>query len=273
MKRGLRLNMAIFRFLALVVFLYFSPVISQGSQFSSSIETTGKSKLQTYIVHVKQLEKSTTAQHEDLESWHRSFFPFTTATSENHDRLVYSYKNVINGFAARLTEEELRAMENMDGFISARPEKMLRLQTTHSPNFLGLHKEMGFWKGSNFGKGVIIGVLDSGVLPSHPSFSGEGIPPPPAKWKGRCEFMASECNNKLIGARSFNVTAKTTKGVMAEPSLDDDGHGTHTASTAAGAFVKNEDVLRNAKGHSSWDGTLCSLGNIQGVLWTRLPRK
>ncbi|RVX09005.1 Subtilisin-like protease SBT1.2 [Vitis vinifera] len=70
---------------------------------------------------------------------------------------------------------------------------------------------MGFWKESNFGKGVIIGVLDSGVLPSHPSFSG-------------------------------------TKGVTAEPPLDDDGHGTHTASTAAGAFVKNADVLGNAKG-------------------------
>ncbi|CBI34782.3 unnamed protein product, partial [Vitis vinifera] len=96
-------------------------------------------------------------------------------------------------------------MENMDGFISASPEKMLPLLTTHSPDFLGLHQEMGFWKESNFGKGVIIGVLDSGVLPSHPSFSGEGIPPPPAKWKGSCEFMASECNNKLIGARSFNL--------------------------------------------------------------------
>ncbi|RVX15399.1 Subtilisin-like protease SBT1.4 [Vitis vinifera] len=248
MKSGLPLKMAIFRFLTIVFILYFSPEIAQGSQFSSSIETTEKSMLQTYIVHVKQLERSTTAQQENLESWHRSFLPVATATSDNQERLVYSYKNVISGFAARLTEEEVRAMENMDGFISASPEKMLPLLTTHSPDFLGLHQEMGFWKESNFGKGVIIGVLDSGVLPSHPSFSGEGIPPPPAKWKGSCEFMASECNNKLIGARSFNVGAKATKGVTAEPPLDDDGHGTHTASTAAGAFVKNADVLGNAKG-------------------------
>lgn len=248
--RNSKLDMTIFRFLALAFILYFSADISQGSeQFSSPTETTEKGKSQTYIVHVKQLEKSTNAQHEVVESWHQSFLPFTTGNADDKGgRLVYSYKNVISGFAARLTEEELRAMESKDGFISARPEKMLRQLTTHSPNFLGLHQEMGFWKESNFGKGVIIGVLDSGVLPSHPSFSGEGIPPPPAKWKGRCESNASECNNKLIGARSFNVAAKAAKGVTAEPPLDDDGHGTHTASTAAGAFVKNAGALENAKG-------------------------
>lgn len=149
MKCGLSLNMAIFRFLTIVFMLYFSPEIAQGSQFSSSIETTEKSKLQTYIVHVKQLERSTTAQQENLESWHRSFLPVATATSDNQERLVYSYKNVISGFAARLTEEEVRAMENKDGFISASPEKMLPLLTTQSPNFLGLHQEMGFWKGGD----------------------------------------------------------------------------------------------------------------------------
>jgi hypothetical protein len=38
---------------------------------------------------------------------------------------------------------------------------------------------------------VVIGVLDGGVDPFHPSFSGDGMPPPPpAKWKGRCDFNA-----------------------------------------------------------------------------------
>lgn len=64
-------------------------------------------------------------------------------------------------------------MKEKDGFVSARPERMLRLQTTHTPHFLGLHQELGFWKETNFGDGVIIGVLDTGVLPSHPSFSDE----------------------------------------------------------------------------------------------------
>jgi subtilisin family serine protease len=155
----------------------------------------------------------------------------------------------MSGLAARLPQEEVKSMEEKDGFLSARPERILHLQTTHTPRFLGLHQELGFWKESNFGKGVIIGVLDGGIFPSHPSFSDEGMPPPPAKWKGRCDFNASDCNNKLIGARSFNIAAKAKKGSAAtEPPIDVDGHGTHTASTAAGAFVKDAEVLGNARG-------------------------
>ncbi|MCI46175.1 subtilisin-like protease SDD1-like, partial [Trifolium medium] len=43
-----------------------------------------------------------------------------------------------------------------------------------------------------------------GITPDHPSFNDAGIPPPPSKWKGRCELNGTACNNKLIGARSFN---------------------------------------------------------------------
>lgn len=81
-------------------------------------------------------------------------------------------------------------MRTKKGFISAHPQRILRKQTTHTPRFLGLQQELGIWKESNFGKGVIIGVLDGGVLLDHPSFGDEGMPPPPEKWKGKCEFTA-----------------------------------------------------------------------------------
>ncbi|KAJ8626495.1 hypothetical protein MRB53_019802 [Persea americana] len=93
-----------------------------------------------------------------------------------------------------LSEDEVEAMEKNDGFISATPDQLLPLHTTHTPDFLGLKQDMGVWKNSNFGKGVIIGVLDTGALPNHPSFSDVGMPSPPLKWKGQCEFSA--CNKK-----------------------------------------------------------------------------
>ncbi|KAJ0047845.1 hypothetical protein Pint_16771 [Pistacia integerrima] len=216
----------------------------------SIAQGTERNTLQTYIVHVKQPEGRLLTQSEDLENWHKSFLPLSTTRTNTGvpQRMVYSYKNVIDGFAARLTEDELQILKKKNGFVSARPERKLRLHTTHTPSFLGLNSEMGVWKESNFGKGVIIGVLDGGILPSHPSFSDEGMPPPPAKWKGRCEFNISACNNKLIGARSFNIAGSSMKGNGAEPPDDIDGHGTHVASTAAGRFVKNADALGNANG-------------------------
>ncbi|KAL9177803.1 hypothetical protein ABFS82_01G082800 [Erythranthe guttata] len=198
-------------------------------------DTTNSSSLETYIVHV-DVNLGFFARFKDLESWYTSFLP----TSNGRGRLVYSYRKVFKGFAARLSADEVKAMENNPGFVSARPERKLEKHTTHSPNFLGLNQNMGFWEGSNYGKGVIIGVLDSGVFPSHPSFSDEGMPPPPAKWKGKCEFNPTTCNNKIIGARYFSV--------FDDSPLDDDGHGTHTASTAAGSFVAGANVFGNANG-------------------------
>ena len=65
---------------------------------------------------------------------------------------------------------------------------------------------------------------------------------PPAVWDGACQagdgFAISDCNNKLIGARYF-VDGFGRENLDPESHLsprDDDGHGTHTASTAAGNY-------------------------------------
>ncbi|KAK7265523.1 hypothetical protein RJT34_33143 [Clitoria ternatea] len=248
------LNMDSFLFIALTFVLSFHIYFTQGNGLPpTSQSSTAASSSKTYIIHVKRPEDKTLALSEDVESWYLSFMPPTIMSSNEQPRMIYSYHNVMSGFAARLTKEELRALEKKNGFISARPEKILHRQTTHTPEFLGLQQQTGLWKESNFGKGVIIGVLDSGITPGHPSFNDAGIPPPPTKWKGRCELNGTACNNKLIGARSFNVrsfnaAAMTVKGEKAEGPIDEDGHGTHTASTAAGAFVDYAEVLGNARG-------------------------
>ncbi|PHU13720.1 hypothetical protein BC332_14925 [Capsicum chinense] len=134
-------------------------------------------------------------------------------------------------------------METKPGFVSARPQRVLQLQTTRSPSFLGLHHNHGLWNASNSGKGFIIGILDSGILPKHLSFNDNRMPPPPAKWKGKCEFNFTACNKKLIGARNFVMDELQT-----DSPLDRDGHGTHTSSIAAGNFVDSTNLLGNANG-------------------------
>ncbi|CAB4279727.1 unnamed protein product [Prunus armeniaca] len=209
-----------------------------------------QNSLQTYIVWVeKPVSRNIFSQsHEGLESWYQSFLPETTVNSneQKSSRIVHAYRNVGTGFAAKLTPEEVKAMEKKQGFVSARPERILPLQTTHTPDFLGLHQGYGLWKQTNYGEGVIIGVLDTGIGAGHPSFSDEGVPPPPARWKGKCEFNATLCNNKLIGAKNFVGSGKGN--TTDSPPVDNHGHGTHTSSTAAGNFVAGASVFGEANG-------------------------
>ncbi|KAG6418837.1 hypothetical protein SASPL_121043 [Salvia splendens] len=250
-NNSLLINMA---FLSLGITIFSIFCITRLPIFASESEAPNKHTLETYIVHVEAPDAHlmSHSQSEDLESWYRSFLPATTAsTSEDETRLVYSYRHVFKGFAARLSPNHVKDMEKKNGFISARPQKPMSLHTTHSPNFLGLTQNTGFWKHSNYGKGVIIGVLDTGVLPEHPSFSDKGMPPPPARWKGKCQFNHTTCNNKIIGARYFSAEYLSP--------LDDDGHGTHTASTAAGNFVEGANVFGSANGTAAGVAPLAHL--------------
>ncbi|MCD7446991.1 hypothetical protein HAX54_020769 [Datura stramonium] len=208
-----------------------------------------QSDSEIYIVHVENPETqiSTQSSSMDLESYYLSFLPKSTTTAisssgnEEPASIIYSYHNVMKGFAARLTASQVKEMEKKQGFVSAQPQRILSLHTTHTPSFLGLQQDLGVWKDSNYGKGVIIGVIDSGIFPDHPSFSDVGMPPPPAKWKGVCESnFTTKCNNKLVGARSYRLANGSP--------IDDTGHGTHIAGTAAGAFVNGANVYGNANG-------------------------
>ncbi|KAK2372213.1 subtilisin protease [Trifolium repens] len=197
--------------------------------------------LMTYIVHVKKSENIASFQSEDLHKrYYHSFFPQSFAHKE---RMVFTYRNVAFGFAVKLTPEEAKSLQEKDEIVSARPERTLSLHTTHTPTFLGLKQGQGLWSDDNLGKGVIIGLIDTGIYPFHPSFNDEGMPPPPSKWKGHCEFTGgTTCNNKLIGARNL------VKGAIQEPPFEDIFHGTHTSAEAAGRFIEDASVFGNAKG-------------------------
>nr|XP_019703028.1 subtilisin-like protease SBT1.7 [Elaeis guineensis] len=248
--------------ITLLLFLLFtsrltSPVIGETQRAvplaGKALDSTGE-VLKTYIIHVHpNLDSTSSDDPDELEKWHKSFLP-SNLRGSGESRLVYSYSNVINGFAARLTDGELADMKKKVGFLHAHPDQLIPLQTTHTPDFLGLRRaSRGFWSDAKFGKGVIVGVLDTGILPTHPSFDDNEMPPPPARWKGFCEFNATECNKKLIGARTFTRGMNAMKGVeYADAGLrapyDGNGHGTHTASTATGTCVENANVAGQAAG-------------------------
>ncbi|PKU63634.1 Subtilisin-like protease SDD1 [Dendrobium catenatum] len=207
-------------------------------------EVVGRHGTQVYIIDVERHEQHELLGDGDLESFHRSFLPNSTLDS-GEPRLVYSYRHVLSGFAARLTPGELEAVKSKPGFLYAQRDRRYQLATTYTPKYLSL-TTYNAWGSSMMGQGIIIGVIDSGIKPTHPSFKDTNMPPKPpiTKWKGNCSYAGFPCNNKIIGAKGFY------KGSHPSPK-DTEGHGTHVAGTAAGNFVKDANILGMAKGDPS----------------------
>lgn len=181
--------------------------------------------------------------------------------------IIHSYSHAYNGFSARLTDSQVNALKNHPDVANVFKDELHQPATANTPEFLGLTGPGGQHTLGIKGENVIVGILDSGIWPENPSFSEDSqVPelsyaPPPERWDGACdegsvgEFVNAdgvvvyndetapadsfECNNKLIGARYFGATFSSVYeiqfplGEFASP-RDADGHGSHTASTAAG---------------------------------------
>ncbi|XP_010658507.1 cucumisin [Vitis vinifera] len=154
--------------------------------------------------------------------------------------LVRSYKRSFNGFVAKLTEDEMQQMKGMDGVVSVFPSEKKQLHTTRSWDFVGFPRQV---KRTSVESDIIIGVLDGGIWPESDSFDDKGFGPPPRKWKGTCQgFSNFTCNNKIIGAKYYKSDRKFSPEDLQSP-RDSDGHGTHTASTAAGGLVNMASLM------------------------------
>ncbi|XP_022768744.1 subtilisin-like protease SBT1.9 [Durio zibethinus] len=224
--------------------------------FSISFIFTKLVQGDNYIVHMdlSAMPKAFSGQ----QSWYLATLASLSSNlrvKAPSSKLIYSYSHVIQGFSASLKPAELEALKNTPGYVSSIRDRTAKVDTTHSFKFLGLNSGTGAWPVSNFGKDVIIGVIDTGVWPESESFNDKGMTDVPSKWKGECEsgtqFNSSMCNKKLIGARSFN------KGLIAhDPNItismnsprDTEGHGTHTSTTAAGNYVPDASFFGYAMG-------------------------
>ncbi|KAL0336314.1 UNVERIFIED_CONTAM: Subtilisin-like protease SBT4.3 [Sesamum radiatum] len=156
--------------------------------------------------------------------------------------IVRSYTRSFNGFAANLTAQEKQELARHEDVVSIFPSRTFQPLTTRSWDFMGLPENVH--RNLTVESDIIIGVLDTGIWPESESFNDEGFGPPPKKWKGVCEGGKNfTCNNKLIGARYYNSLQPSN-----DTARDREGHGTHTASTAAGNYVKDASFYGIAKG-------------------------
>ncbi|OIV97353.1 hypothetical protein TanjilG_07105 [Lupinus angustifolius] len=247
---------------------FFVLIILSVLSLSSTISLDSKS---TYIVHIKHQNKPDiySTYHEWYTATLSSLSSLSTTdfdSNSNSNPLLYTYTTAYNGFAASLTSQQVDELLKSDYVIGIYQDTLYQLHTTRTPEFLGLQTHSGLPKGlvnETLNKSlydVIIGVLDTGVWPESKSFNDTGFPAIPKRWRGECEsgkdFASSLCNKKLIGARSFskgfsmamkNKNDEGSETIIKSP-RDTEGHGTHTASTAAGSYVTNASFFGYASG-------------------------
>ncbi|KAK1851492.1 subtilisin-like protease [Colletotrichum chrysophilum] len=241
------------------------------SSFLTGIASGAELK-KTYIVTMRDTQASGLLRRSFIDTSLQSVSADTAS-------VIYTYEHTINGYAAKITDDQANALRAQPDVLSVRPDKVYHLHTSRTPAFLGLLDsgallgrspgvDTGIYldarddvNGTSAESNLVVGIFDTGVWPENPSYKDDGMPPVPSHWKGECEtgpdFPATSCNKKLVGARAFykGYVAAVTNGTGAfnwtgesQSPRDDDGHGTHTSTTSAGNEVPNASLFGQASG-------------------------
>ncbi|KAK4264743.1 hypothetical protein QN277_025876 [Acacia crassicarpa] len=119
------------------------------------------------------------------------------------ESLIYSYNRSINGFAAKLEEEEADKLAKNPNVVSVFLNRRRELHTTNSWEYLGLESSQGVvnsgftWVEAKYAEDTIIASLDTGVWPKSRSFSVEGVGSVPSKWRGQFQFGDHDSKKSL----------------------------------------------------------------------------
>ncbi|HEY9409838.1 MAG TPA: S8 family serine peptidase [Jiangellaceae bacterium] len=184
--------------------------------------------------------------------------------------LGYQYTVALNAFSAELSADQAAKLDTTPGVLAVVEDVPRTLDTVKSPEFLGLSGDDGLWDQlggpDSAGHGVVVGVIDSGIWPENASFAGDPLTGEPSTavgvpyrtsdtgtamvkangdtFTGECqpgeEWTAELCTSKLVSARYFadgfltNVPEDHRSEFEHISTRDGDGHGSHTAGTAAG---------------------------------------
>lgn len=245
-----------------------TPVAAGAADDSDSVELSGtqttveKSEYGSYIVVMTADPLLADFDQDELDS--KAAKKQAQGLAKGHDKAlkdagvstdvkVNEYVNALNGFSAVMSYGDALALAADKNVAMVVADELLQPDTDAAPEFIGVSGPASAWQTGYDGEGVVVGIIDSGIWPEHPSFADDGkFPKAPALDDSRpnCEFgntahnaldVPFECNNKLIGARQMLDTYRALIGadpLEYDSARDDNGHGTHTASTAAG----NADV-------------------------------
>jgi subtilisin family serine protease len=174
-------------------------------------------------------------------------------------RVGWRYRIVANGYSVSVPAGRLATLRTLAGVRDVLPTATYVPRETAGPEQIGAPAIWGDTLGSA-GQGVKIGIIDSGIDPSHPYFDPAGYAMPAGFPKGQERFTTA----KVIVARSFPPKSGASgPSVRLAYSSGDSTHGTHVAGIAAG----NADTA-TGQGRISGVAPRAYLGNYKVFVQT-----
>lgn len=195
----------------------------------------------------------------------------TEVAGQQNVQIKRQFTAAVNGFSATLTADQAIKLAKDPGVLFVAPDTE-NAPDYSSTDFLKLSGPDGTWN-TKFGgqdaagKGVVVGVIDTGYAPSSPFFAGEQVKPLAGDpvvgvpyrtddgkiamlksdgntFIGECQtgedFDGSACNSKVLAAHYFAedfiayVPEDKRSPIEKISPVDVGSHGTHTGSTAVG---------------------------------------
>ena len=244
---------------------------------ASSQKTVERGKYNSYIVVMNVDPLVATLGQDNLDTSQAQAAAEVLAESHddalaeagvNPNKKVNEYVNALNGFSARLTYAQAEQVASDPNVALVLPDELQQVTAESGRASFSVGGSSAPWQTGYTGEGVIVGVIDTGIWPEHPSFADDGSFADPGivldeSVHSACDFgntaanpndAAFTCNNKLIGARQMLDTYRSLIGADPDEfdsARDDNGHGTHTASTAAGNAQVSASIFGIPRGKIS----------------------
>lgn len=151
----------------------------------------------------------------------------------------HEYTVAFNGFAAELTQGEADLLKNAKGVVQVWEDELRYADTTTTPD--------------------------------NPSFAAlpEDVNAPAGFTCDTGADTAFTCNNKLVGARYYGAEFGNTITYDHNSPRDANGHGSHTAGTAAGNHGVPVTVLGNDMGRASGMAPAAQIAVYKGLWMTK----
>ncbi len=155
-------------------------------------------------------------------------------------KIERNFKTLFNGVTLVGQGLSLKQLAAIPGVKSVYPETMYQTTMDASHEIIN---SAAMWEAvsgmENAGKGIRVAIIDTGIRPENPMFSGEGFAKPTTNMPDDdyCSSVdTSFCNDKLIVARWSQPTFKVCGDEHMSP-LGHGGHGSHVAGTSVGNKV------------------------------------